>query len=150
MIIDVLDNADRYLGFNKGFRRAFAFLMRDDLMKIEPGRHEIDGDRVFAIVEDAQGRDKKDAQLEAHEKYIDIQLVVDGTDKMGWRLKSACSEVSVPYDEKADIQFFKDEPDVWLPVTPGMFVIFLPGDAHMPLISDGRLRKVIMKVAVDQ
>ena len=150
MIIDILDNADRYLGFNKGFRRAFAFLMRDDLLKLEPGRHEVDTDRVFAIVEDAQGRDKKDAQLEAHEKYIDIQLVVEGTDNMGWRLKSSCKDVSVPYDEKTDIQFYKDEPQTWLPVSAGMFAIFLPEDAHMPLISENRLRKVVMKVAVDQ
>ena len=150
MIIDVLDNADRYLGFNKGFRRAFSFLMRDDLLKLEPGKYKVDSDRVYAIVEDAQGRNKNDAQLEAHEKYIDIQLVVDGTDKMGWKLKSSCTDVSVPYDEKKDIRFFKDEPDAWLPVSAGTFAIFLPDDAHMPLISEGRLRKVIMKVAVDQ
>lgn len=150
MIIDILDNADRYLGFNKGFRRAFGFLMRDDLLKIDPGRHEVDSDRVFAIVEDAQGRDRKVAQLEAHDKYIDIQLVVKGTDNMGWKLRSSCTDISKPYDQKMDILFFNDEPDAWLPVTAGTFAIFLPEDAHMPLISEGRLRKVIMKVAVDQ
>jgi YhcH/YjgK/YiaL family protein len=124
--------------------------MRDDLLKIQPGRHEVDSDRVFAIVEDAKGRDKKDAKLEAHEKYIDIQLVVKGTDNMGWKLRSCCSDISKPYDENMDILFFNDEPDAWIPVTTGMFAIFLPEDAHMPLISGGRLRKVIMKVAVDQ
>ena len=150
MIIDMLDNADRYLGFNKGFRRAFAYLMRDDLLKLEPGRYEVDTDRVYAIVEDAQGRDKNDAQLEAHKKYIDIQLVVKGTDNMGWKLRSSCSDISKSYDEKMDILFFNDEPDAWFPVTAGTFAIFSPEDAHMPLISEGRLRKVIMKVAVDQ
>lgn len=150
MILDILDNADRYLTLNKGFRDGFAFLMRSDLKALAAGYHRIFSDRVFALVEDGPGRDKSDAELEAHEKYIDIQLVVDGIDTVGWKLKSNCKNVSKAYDSKKDIQFFKDEPDVWLPVHPGEFVILFPEDAHMPMISSGHLRKVIVKIALDQ
>lgn len=150
MILDVLDNADRYLTLNKGFRNGFAFLMRSDLKNLAPGRHEISTDRVFALVEDAPGRKKEEAELEAHEKYIDIQLVVTGTDNMGWKRKETCKHVSRAYDASKDYQFFKDEPDLWLPVSAGMFAIFFPEDAHMPLISSGHLRKVVVKVAIDQ
>jgi len=150
MILDVLDNADRYLTLNKGFREGFAFLMRSDLKTLASGHHKIFSDRVFAIVEDGLGRDKRDAELEAHEKYIDIQLVVAGVDSIGWKLTSTCKQVSRAYDSKKDIQFFKDEPDIWLPVHPGHFVILFPEDAHMPMISSGHLRKVIVKIAMDQ
>lgn len=150
MILDVLDNADRYLTLNKGFKSAFSFLMREDLKKLAPGHHEVRNDRVYALVEDAHGRKRAGAELEAHEKYIDIQLVVAGLDTMGWKRKETCKQVSKEYHPGKDLQFFKDEPDVWLPVSAGMFVIFFPEDAHMPLISDGHLRKVVMKVAVDQ
>jgi YhcH/YjgK/YiaL family protein len=135
MILDLLDNADRYLTLNKGFRNGFAFLMRSDLKNLTIGRHEIYTDRVYAIVEDGPGRRKSEAELEAHEKYIDIQLVVEGTDAIGWKLKSSCKQES----RKS-----------WLPVNPGMFVILFPEDAHMPSISSGRLRKVVVKIAVDQ
>jgi YhcH/YjgK/YiaL family protein len=150
MILDVLDNADRYLTLNKGFRNGFAFLMRSDLKKLKTGRHEIHSDRVYAIVEDGPGRTREQAELEAHERYIDIQLVVDGTDSIGWKLKSACKQVSKKYDANNDIQFFKDEPDSWLPVTAGSYVILFPEDAHMPMISQGHLRKVVVKIAIDQ
>ena len=150
MIIDMLDNADRYLTINKGFRNGFAFLMRSDLKNLAPGRHEISTDRVYALVEDAPGRKREGAELESHEKYIDIQLVVSGTDTMGWKRTASCKQISKAYDSKKDYQFFKDEPEVWLPVGAGMFAIFFPEDAHMPMISSGHLRKVVVKVAVDQ
>lgn len=150
MILDVLDNADRYITLNKGFREGFAFLMRSDLKQLKPGRHDIYTDRVYALVEDGDGRRQEDAKLETHEKYIDIQLVVEGADNIGWRLKSACSEVSKKYDPKTDLQLFGDEPASWLPVGAGMFAILFPEDAHMPMISTGHVRKVVVKVAVDQ
>lgn len=150
MIIDVLDNADRYLVLNKGFRSAFAFLMRSDLGELKPGRHEILNDRVYCIVEDATGRKREDAELEAHQRYIDIQLVLKGTDTMGWKRQPDCKDVTKPYNAEMDIEFYGDEPDAWIPVQEGMYAIFFPDDAHMPLISDGHLHKIIVKVAMDQ
>lgn len=150
MILDVLDNADRYLTLNKGFINAFAFLMRSDLKALTPGRHEVSTDRVYALVEDAPGRKREDAELETHEKYIDIQLVVAGRDQMGWKRKATCQQISREYNASKDLQFYRDEPDLWLPVAAGMFVIFFPEDAHMPSLSAGHLRKVVLKVALDQ
>ena len=150
MILDVLDNADRYLTLNKGFKTAFSFLMRSDLQKLAPGRHEVANDRVFALVEDAPGRQPEQAELESHVKYIDIQLVVAGTDTMGWKRTATCTQVSKEYHPGKDIGFFKDKPDVWLPVSAGMYAIFFPEDAHMPMISRERIRKVVMKIALDQ
>jgi len=150
MILDVLDNADRYLTLNKGFKTAFSFLMRSDLQKLAPGRHEVANDRVFALVEDAPGRQPEQAELESHEKYIDIQLVVTGIDTMGWKRTATCMQVSKAYHPDKDIGFFKDKPDVWLPVSAGMYAIFFPEDAHMPMISSERIRKVVMKIALDQ
>jgi YhcH/YjgK/YiaL family protein len=150
MIVDVLENADRYLALGRWFKEGFSFLMRSDLKELSPGRHDIYYDRVYAIVENTIGRKRENAQLEAHEKHIDIQLVVSGTDTMGWKLKSTCQKVSRKYDPGDDLQFFADEPDVWLPVSAGTFVIFHPEDAHMPLISPDKLQKVVIKIAVDQ
>jgi YhcH/YjgK/YiaL family protein len=95
------------------------------------------------------GREKEDALLETHEKYIDIQLVLAGTDDMGWKSKSLCKQPSGRYDQKTDEQLFTDEPDAWLSTKSGAFAIFFPEDAHMPLISSGHLHKVIVKVAVN-
>ncbi|MCE5212674.1 MAG: YhcH/YjgK/YiaL family protein, partial [Deltaproteobacteria bacterium] len=94
------------------------------------------------------GRRKEDALLETHEKYIDIQLILAGTDEMGWKPGSLCKKPSGEYDQKNDEQVFTDEPDAWISTQSGSFVIFFPEDAHMPLISSGRIHKVVVKVAV--
>ena len=148
MILDVLENAHRYLALNTGFAKAIEFLLRPDLKELPVGKYEIDGDRIYATVSKDLGRKKEDALLETHEKYIDIQLVLAGNDDMGWKPKSSCRQPSGEYDQKRDVQLFADEPEAWLSTESGSFAIFFPEDAHMPLISSGQLHKVVVKVAV--
>jgi len=150
MILDVLENAHRYLVLHNGFAKAFEFLMRSDLKELPVDKYEIYGERVYGIVSKDPGRKKEDALLETHEKYIDIQLVLAGTDDMGWKPKSSCKHPSEEYDQETDIQFFEDKPDAWLSTESGAFAIFFPEDAHMPLISSGQIHKVVVKVAANQ
>lgn len=150
MILDILDQSDQYLAFNKGFSKAFAFLKRSDLKDLSEGRYEIDGDNVYAMVAKAPGRKKDEALLETHEKYIDIQLVLTGTDEMGWKSKQSCKQPSASYDQDSDIQFFLDKPDAWISTNSGSFAVFFPEDAHMPMISAEVLHKVIVKIAINQ
>ena len=148
MILDMLENASRYLAMNKGFAKAFEFLLRPELKELPVAKYELDGDRVYAMVSKDFGRKKEDALLETHEKYIDIQLVLAGVDDMGWKPKSLCKQPSGEYSEKKDLQLFADKPDAWLATKSGAFVIFFPEDAHMPLISSGQIHKVVVKIAV--
>jgi len=148
MILDILENAHRYLNLHKGFAKALDFLLRPDLKELPVGKYEIDVERVYAMLSLEPGRKKEDALLETHEKYIDIQLVLSGTDTMGWKPKSLCKNPTGAYDPDEDIQYFADEPDAWVATQPGAFVIFFPEDAHMPLISSGQLHKVVVKIAV--
>jgi biofilm protein TabA len=149
MILDVLENANRYLALHEEFAKAFDFLLRQDLKELPVGKYEIDGESVYAIMSKEPGRKKEDALLETHEKYIDIQLVMEGTDDMGWKPKSLCKQQAGKYDQKNDEQLFADKPDVWITTISGAFVIFFPEDAHMPLISSGQIHKVVLKVALN-
>ena len=150
MILDILENVKLYLAINKGFAKALEFLSRPDLKELPAGRHEIDGTRVYALVINGPGKKKEDAPLEIHKRYIDIQLVLAGTDNMGWKPTLLCKKPSREYDGKSDIQFFADEPDTWLTTKSGAFAIFFPEDAHAPMISSGELHKIVVKVALDQ
>lgn len=149
MILDLLENYNYYLHLNKRFEKAFEFLLKPALKDLESGKYEIDGDRVFAIIAKEQGRKKEDTLLETHDKYIDIQLVLSGIDEMGWMPRALCRQISTKYDAEADIQFFKDTPDIWLSVKPGTFTIFFPEDAHQPMISSQQIHKVVVKVKMD-
>jgi YhcH/YjgK/YiaL family protein len=148
MILDLLENAHRYWALKEGFAKAFEFLSRPDLQELPVGKYEIDDERIYAMVAKEPGRRKEDALLETHEKYIDIQFILAGTDTMGWKPKSLCRQPTEEYDQTRDIQFFADKPDAWLATESGAFAIFFPEDAHMPLISSGQIHKVVVKIAV--
>ncbi len=150
MILSTLEKAHRYKAVNKGFEKAFEFLLRPDLHELPVGKYEIDGKSVFAEVAKGPGRRKDGTPLETHEKYIDIQCVLAGTDHMGWKPKALCKNPSMEYDEERDLQFFTDVPDVWISTESGCLAIFFPEDAHVPMISSGQIHKVVVKVAVDQ
>lgn len=150
MILDILENAHRYFPLNERFEKAFEFLIHSGLTELSAGEYTIDGEHIYAVVARDAGRRKDDALLETHIKYIDIQLIISGTDTMGWRPKSSCKRPSGEYDQETDLQFFADQPDAWLATNPGTFAIFFPEDAHMPLISPGQIHKVVVKVAINR
>ena len=149
MILDTIAGSDRYLALHGGFAAAFEFLRRADLPDLPPGRYEIDGPRVFALVERATGRGTAGARLEIHRRHIDIQVSLDGRELIGWRALDDCQAIDSPYSDQRDIGFFSDRPAAWLPLAKGQFLVFFPSDAHAPLAGDGPLDKVVIKLLVE-
>jgi YhcH/YjgK/YiaL family protein len=148
MILDTLDECDRYRALHPGFAAAFDFATAHDLGALAPGRHHLDGDRLYLSIDQTDGRGRAGARLESHRRYIDVQLTLEGDEEIGWRPLSQCRAAAGPYDEQRDIRFHDDAPDSWVAVPRGRFAIFFPGDAHAPLAGTGRLKKAIFKVAV--
>ena len=148
MILATLNESDRYRALHPLFARAFAYLRETDLMVLEPGVHAVQGEQIFAIAEACIGRTRAEAQLECHRRYIDIQLVLEGIDEMGWKSLAECIEPATEYDAVRDIRFFNDKPSSWIATPSGSFCLFFPDDAHAPLVSSELIRKVVVKIAV--
>ncbi|MFN0052528.1 MAG: YhcH/YjgK/YiaL family protein [Planctomycetales bacterium] len=151
MILDRLDNAQRYALLHPGFQQAFAYLKQTDFQGMQPGRHDLDGTRLYVMLNQGDGRGRDGVKLEAHRKYIDIQYTVIGAEEIGWQPLAACSQVDTPFDPKADFGLFADRPTAWVAVPPGTFTIFFPEDAHAPMAAlvGSPLLKAVIKVAVD-
>jgi YhcH/YjgK/YiaL family protein len=149
MIADTIAGSGRYLALHRGFAAAFEFLRRADLADLAPGRYEIDGERVFALIEHPAGRGTAGARLEIHRRHIDIQVSLDGREQIGWRALADCQSIDSPYSEERDIAFFSDRPTAWLPLPQGQFMVFFPDDAHAPLAAEGPLHKVVVKLLVE-
>ena len=153
MILDTLGRSGRYTALHPAFARAFAFVANADWSALAPGpvsvRHVIDGDRMYVSIDEKDGRGRERARLEAHRRYIDIQITIDGAEEIGWRPLADCHRPAGPFDHAKDIVFFDDRPDTWLSVPPGTFAIFFPEDAHAPLAGRGVLRKAIVKIAIE-
>ncbi len=151
MILDLLENAERYYLLNAGFKTACDYLRRADFTGMTPGKHEIDGERLYVMLNKGLGRGREGAKLESHRRYIDIQYTIVGPDDIGWRPLKACRQVDTPFDAQKDFGLFADRPEVWIAVPPGSFAIFFPDDAHAPMGAgtDCELLKAVLKVAVD-
>ena len=148
MIFSTLSQSDRYAALHPLFPRAFEYIRDTDLLSLAPGRYPIVDKQLFVIVEDVAGRAREAAKLECHRRYIDIQLVLEGVDEMGWKTLADCTQPVSDYSAEKDIRFFHDAPATWIATPPGMFCIFFPEDAHAPLVSSSNIRKAIFKAAV--
>jgi biofilm protein TabA len=149
MILDCLPNLSHYVPLHPGIAAAVEWLKGRDLAALPPGRQQIDGDRIYANVDEGQGRGVRGAHLEAHRKYIDLQIAVVGTDVIGWKPFGECRFSFGGYSAEKDVELPDDDPDAWFELVPDTFAIFFPGDAHAPMACEGYARKVIVKVRVE-
>ena len=79
--------------------------------------------------------------------YIDIQVLIRGEEEsFGWserrELKKPLGEFSV----ENDIQLFDDVPQTYYTMRPGQFTVLFPEDGHAPMVGEGTVRKIIVKV----
>jgi YhcH/YjgK/YiaL family protein len=131
---------------------AFIFLKNTDLAGLDIKRHDIDGDNLFATVSDYITKNAEDAKYEAHQKYIDIQYVIDGIEQISVAPMSTKKEVLTPYDPARDIEFMNVDQAKDYKATPDRFFIFFPSDLHRPGIKAGEnshVRKIVVKLKID-
>ncbi|HRR33493.1 MAG TPA: YhcH/YjgK/YiaL family protein [Kiritimatiellia bacterium] len=149
MVVDTLENCSRYENLHPRFKAAFDFLRNPTVHTLTAGRTDIEGDALFAIVQDYETKPVSEGKLEAHRKYIDIQFVADGEELMGYAPLGR-PKVVAAYDADKDVAFYEGESWFTL-VRKGMFAIFFPLDAHLPSRHTGtpsRVKKVVLKIAV--
>jgi biofilm protein TabA len=152
MIIDSLPNAAKYYSVHPSFAKAFDYIIRNaaDMAKIEPGKYDIDGDNLKAIYSNKKGVTVAEsiAKFECHNKFIDIQLCINGIEQMGWKPREKCVAPNGGYNEEKDLQLYSDAPDMFFQLTNGQFAIFFPEDVHAPMIGDSEIRKLVIKVKI--
>jgi len=146
MILDILENSDRYAHLHPLLATAFAVLSRADLAHLPNGRLEIDGDALYAVVMRGPGKAPEEAPLEVHDRYIDVHYVIAGMDEVGWKARARLSTPAVRTGD--DVAFHDEEPDAVTPLRPGCFAIHFPEDAHRPMVSEGDIHKVVVKIAL--
>jgi YhcH/YjgK/YiaL family protein len=150
MIVDRLDTATPLYQLPGRLARALEYLRATDLESIPPGRHDIDGDRLFALVQDYTTKAPEDCVWEAHRRYIDVQFLARGDERMGYAPLSRMRERE-PYDAARDVAFF-DPGTEFVTIRAGMFAIVGPEDVHSPGHAAGApalVRKVVVKALIE-
>ena len=137
MIFDSLEHASGYASLNPAFEKAFCFL-RESMKQIpQPGRYDLDGDRLYAMVQTYTTRPAEQVQWEAHRKYIDIQLLLSGRERIGYAKAENMVDPG-EYQPEKDVQLAASaENPSYLSLSGGDFAVFYPHDAHQPTCEDG-------------
>ena len=136
MVIDKLENLEKYVSLNPLFAQAVEFLKTTDLNAHEIGKVVLKEGEL--IVNFAQARP------ETHNNFIDIQIPLSGVETMGYTPRTDLPEEE--YNAEKDITFYKGFAKDYLTITPGMFAIFFPQDGHAPGVTPDGVKKVIVKV----
>ena len=156
MILGRLDQWQRYggdLSNSRNWQRAFVALRdlrKEHSLGIWP-LHD-DPNRMFLNYHSYETRARADCSWEGHRRYIDLQYVLAGSERIDWAPASEMVWVG-GYDAVTDLQAYslEERPTTQqcLRLDAGTFVIFFPEDAHRPQIADGEpqtLWKAVVKV----
>jgi biofilm protein TabA len=150
MILDSLARAAAYRALGPRIAAGLDYLAAFD-PDTPIGRHLIDGEDLFAMVQEYETAPATEKRFESHLRYIDIQYLVSGRERM-LHAPADTLEVATPYNDEKDVAFYTDPAaSSSLLVLPGQFALFYPADGHKPgCMAGGReaVRKVVVKVRV--
>ena len=121
-----------------------------DLAQLTPGRYPINGDKMFALVQEMDTSLAPNSRFEAHELYLDVQYLVSGLERIDYLPQSSEARLLEDHRTERDIAFYAtSEPASQLILRPGMFAVFYPGELHRPGCAAGapaKIRKVVLKI----
>lgn len=146
MVVDTLENLEKYVSLNPLFAQAVTFLKSNDLYAMEVGKTELKGKDLVVNVAQTTPKTKEEAKLETHNEFIDIQIPLSGTEIMGYTAAKDCVPADSPYNPDKDITFFEGLAQSYVAVKPGMFAIFFPQNGHASGITPEGVKKIIVKV----
>jgi YhcH/YjgK/YiaL family protein len=129
----------------------FLFIKNHDLSELIPGKYSIDADDVYAIITEAPSKTFEQSGWEAHRRYIDLQYVITGEEKIGIA-PLATATVTKAYDEEKDYANFDAEGEYYV-ATPEQFFLFFPNDVHRPNILINEfpvVKKLVIKIKITQ
>lgn len=141
--------AEQYHKNKEIWDKAFAFLNRKDLDTLSLGNYPLDGKKAYAIISRYDSKDFDKTKWESHRKYIDLQYIIMGKEKIGVA-PVIRAKVREPYDETKDIAFYESDGKYYV-AEPGTFFLFFPQETHRPSIKvDASIpvRKLVIKIGV--
>lgn len=149
MVFDVLENAEQYYCFGRLYRKAFEWLKETDILSLSLGRHDIEGDDLYALVQEYETRTVDTCEMETHIKYIDIHYIAQGYEYIAYADRSKMYPATHIGREIPDTVLYEKEYNNKIFMEKGDIMICFLNDAHMPrriALNKVLVRKVIIKL----
>lgn len=148
MLISSIKNYQNILNLFPNLDVVFDFIKNNVHFDTEDTKVNIENG-IYAVIQTCQPKPKEEQLLEKHEKYIDLQYVISGKERIGWKFFDDSFKILKKYDLKKDIAFYSNMPDTYIDLNVGEFAIFFPEDTHSPLCCDCVVKKCVVKIPID-
>ncbi|MEO5911974.1 MAG: YhcH/YjgK/YiaL family protein [Pelobium sp.] len=141
--------AKQYTANKAVWDKAFEWMKSQDLNALAVGKYPIDGDNAYASITEIIDKPLEDTKWESHKKYIDLQYIISGAEKIGIS-PTVAGEVINPYTDAKDVMNYKIDDAKFVTATPKAFYLFFPADAHRPNIkvNEEKVKKLVIKIHV--
>lgn len=148
MILTTLQDSGRIEMLHPLFKKAFDFVRSHSLTDAPLGRIEVEGDSIFINNCQPECVSAEAQVLEVHRQYIDIHILLEGEETVGWKPLADCHNEAKTYSEAEDCALYAEPAMSYVTMRPGQVLIVWPEDAHAPVIGNGTIRKLIVKVKI--
>ena len=151
MVLDSIENSDRYRILGTGISEALDYLKTENLETLQPGKYFLDGEKLILNVFEFLGANYNECRLEGHRKYIDLQYWVSGSELVGHEVLNN-QPVLDEYNDQTDCIFYNCVSS-YNRMTQRMFVVFYPTDLHTAIVDPlytGRVKKLVFKILVEE
>ena len=139
---------ENFTNIHPRFSDAFEFLKNAINQGFEDGDYEIDGKNIYAFISSYETKTESEVQFEAHNKYIDIQCVVSGTEVIGFESEKEVT-LTQDYKDGNDICFYAlNENYDKIALKKGEFVIIMADELHAPCMSVKNTPQAVKKIVV--
>lgn len=133
--------------------RAVEALMKLDPSRIDAGRYEVEGGKLFVLIQDVDSRTFEESRPEAHATFADVQIPLSASERYGFSLPQPGLALVEDRLEANDVAFY-DNPyrEFFMDIDPGTYVVFLPNELHRPCLTiteKTRIRKAVIKIHRD-
>lgn len=146
MIVDKIEHILLYEPLLKNLRNGMNMI--HSLKEIEVGRYEFDGG--FFMIQKGSTKPITEGTFEAHRKYIDVQILLEGSEELAWSdIRDLKSELA--YDSEKDAERLSGSFDHVMRISKGMFYAAFPHDGHKPVShtkEQQTFTKIVMKLPV--
>lgn len=146
MIVCNIEDLGRLESLHPLFKTLFDYVKNHDLLKTPLGRIELQGNDLFINNSEPLCVKAEEQVLEIHRQYIDVHVLLEGSETIGWKALGEIQHICKAYDEAADYELSDDRSTTFVTLHPGQCLIAFPEDPHAPIIGEGKIRKAIGKV----
>ncbi len=151
MVIDTIENLKLYYPLLDCLPKIQKYLADFEKEALPDGKYMMDGENLFAMVQQYETKPAQGRLPEAHRKYIDLQVVMSGEENIGWAPLQTLKEETEEFTKGGDIGFYSGDVQIWVSLKAGHFALLYPQDAHLPCAQvhgPDTVRKIVFKILI--